>query len=113
MVGDATVKVAPFESVVAQFPPKLACTAQVTEPCGTAEVNVVDVVEPTWNGVPPFTVAKTLYSVAPLTAVHWNVTGEVTPVAPSAGERVVGAPGLDGQRDVAFTLNPARDEVSE
>src|SRR5687767_9339068 len=43
------------------------------------------------------------------TAVHWNVTGDVRPVALFAGETSVGMPGLDGQALLAVKWKCVED----
>jgi hypothetical protein len=45
--------------------------------------------------------AKIVYPAAPVTGVHWKVTGDVTPVASFAGETLAGTPGFVGQETEA------------
>src|SRR5436305_12456867 len=70
-------------------PANEATTYHDVVPAGTMRVSSCSVVSPA-ESLP----MKSVYFVAPSTALHWNSTGEVTLVAPFAGERSVGGASL-------------------
>ena len=88
-MASGTVKRAGAECV-GPHPSKVASTNHVTVPDGIAFVRLVSPLRPTSCGLPLSIDAKTLYSVAPVTELQVNVTGDVT-AAPFAGERFAGA----------------------
>src|ERR1043166_4648860 len=62
-----------------------ATTVHEVVPAGTMRVTSWSVVSPAESPL-----MKSVYFVAPATSLHWNSTGEVTFVAPFAGESSVG-----------------------
>src|SRR5256885_3452446 len=81
--GMVNVDVADFTS---GQPAKEATTDHDVVPAGTMRVSSWSVVSPAESEP-----RKRVYFVAPGTSVHWNSTGDVTFVAPFAGETSVGA----------------------
>ena len=95
-VGLATMNVPREENVDGQLSNR-ASTYQITAPIGSGTPSEVVLELPTNDAIaPPAVAAQTRYELAPLTAVHVNVTGELT-LAATAGEMSVGDCGLVGQ----------------
>jgi hypothetical protein len=98
--GELSVAVAPHVACVplvkvdlaetmSGHPAKDVTTHHVSVPPGTSVVSDVSEVVPARSPEPLASAMKSLKLVAPETAVHLNVTGEVRPVAPLAGARSV------------------------